>query len=80
MCSCTKISFLGDHTPKAELNFTERIEVGAISDAGSVVEDDTPWDLYASPLMNEGFPVDLASKHSEPAEAPRIKRFRRPSA
>ena len=80
MRSSAKVSFLGNHTAIAKLDFTERIEVCSISDAGPVVENDTPWDLYASPLMNEGFPVDLASKHSEPAEAPRIKRFRRPSA
>jgi hypothetical protein len=66
MRSGAKVSFLRNYTAATKLDFTERIQVRAISDARPIVENDTPWRLYASPLMNEGFPVDLASKYSEP--------------
>ncbi len=59
-----KVGFLGHRGPGLELDRAEAIRVGAITQAGAIVQGQIPWMGDSSPLMDEGPAGDARAENS----------------
>ncbi len=62
VCARTKVSFLGDSRSLHDLDFPQRVGIGAIPQARPVVHRKVPRDLNPSSLMNKGSAMDPCSE------------------
>jgi hypothetical protein len=75
-----KVNFLRDGRAGVEHDVIERVSMGAIAEAGAMVQGEVPRLLDARALMHEGRAVNLCAKYAQHEEPPRIEWLRRPSA
>ena len=75
-----QIRFLRDDRARSDFNFSQRVDVRPVAQAGAVVQRQVPRNGNPRPLMNEGHAVNFGLKEPQPNEAPRIGRLRRPGA
>ena len=80
VCSRAKIRFLGDDGAGSDLDLAQRVGVGAVAQAGTVVEGEIPRDMDASALMDERYAIEFCTEQPQPKKTPAVEWLGGPTA